>query len=141
MTPLPVSRALWLNLLCTSALFGLIWTVDVAVYPLYARIGPESFVAYHAAWTGAITLVVGPLMLAEAGAGLWLTVDRPRLGLWLLLPILVAWAVTAGWAVPMHGRLDAGFNQEDWQSLCWANHVRAVAWTLRMGALAWLAWR
>ncbi|MES2643648.1 MAG: hypothetical protein V4850_29450 [Myxococcota bacterium] len=130
-----------LNLACSAALVGLVWTVGVAVYPLYAHIGPESFAAYHHAWTAAITLVVAPLMLAELVAAGLLCREAPRLGVALLVPVVLAWAVTAFWAVPMHGRLDVGFVQADWRSLCLANHVRAVAWTLRAGVLLGVAVR
>jgi len=138
---MPAGTALLANLAVTSALIGLIWVVEVAVYPLYARIGPESFVAYHAAWTGAITLVVGPLMLAEVVVGAWLVAEQPRLAVVAAVPIAVAWGVTAFWAVPMHGRLDAGFVLTEWRSLLWANHVRTAAWTARGALLAWAALR
>jgi hypothetical protein len=95
-------------------------------------------------WTAAITLVVAPLMLAELVAAGLLCREAPRLGVALLVPVAVAWAVTAFWAVPMHGRLDAAFLDTglvdaDWRSLCLANHVRAVAWTLRAGVLLGVA--
>lgn len=130
-----------LNLACSAALVGLIWTVGVAVYPLYAHIGPERFGAYHRGWTAAITYVVGPLMLAELVAAGLLCREAPRLGVALLVPVVVAWAVTAFWAVPMHGRLETGFVDADWRSLCLANHVRAAAWTLRAGVLLAVALR
>ena len=131
------SPALVANLAASAALVGLIWVVELAVYPLYARIGPESFAAYHAGWTSGITLVVGPLMLAELLAAAWLVADRPALGAWAAVPVAVAWGVTALWAVPMHGRLAGGFEEEAWRSLCNANHVRTAAWTLRAALLAW----
>jgi hypothetical protein len=136
---MPAGPALLANLAATSALVGLIWVVEVAVYPLYARVGPESFVGYHAAWSGAITLVVGPLMLAEVAAGAWLFTERPKLALVAAVPVAVAWAATAFWAVPMHAKLDAGFVVTAWNSLLWANHVRTAAWTARGALLAWAA--
>jgi hypothetical protein len=136
---MPVGPAHLANIAVTFALVGLIWVVEVAVYPLYARVGPESFVAYHEGWSSAITLVVGPLMLAEVVAGAWLYTERPKLALLAAVPVVVAWAVTALWAVPMHAKLDAGFTVTVWRSLLWANHVRTAAWTARAGLLAWAA--
>jgi hypothetical protein len=138
---LNLSPTLLANLVTTWALVGLIWVVELAVYPLYERIGAASFAAYHEGWTTGITWIVGPLMLGELLAcGAWL-VERPRLGVLLALPVAVAWAVTAFWAVPMHGRLAAGFDEAAWRSLLWANHVRTAAWTLRGAALVVAALR
>lgn len=138
---MPPGPALLANLAVTSALIGLIWVVEVAVYPLYAKIGPESFASYHAGWSAAITLVVGPLMLAEVLAAAVLFAERPRLAMVAAIPIVVAWAVTALWSVPMHGKLSAGFTEAAWASLLMSNHVRTAAWTARGALLGWAVFR
>lgn len=138
---MPASAALIANLAVTSALVGLIWVVDVAVYPLYARVGAASFVDYHQGWSAGITWVVAPLMFAEVAAAVWLFQSAPRLAAIAAVPIAIAWAVTFFWSVPMHGALEAGFAEAPWRSLMLSNHVRAVAWTARAGLLGWVALR
>ena len=44
----------------TWFLVGLIWIIQVVHYPLFARVGEDGFVAYEAAHTRLISLVVGP---------------------------------------------------------------------------------
>ena len=56
---------------------GLIWTVHVVHYPLFAAV-KTGFRAYHEAHMQRITLVVGPLMLAELLTAFMLWADPPK---------------------------------------------------------------
>jgi membrane-bound metal-dependent hydrolase YbcI (DUF457 family) len=49
----------------TLPLVGLIWTMQVVHYPLFAQVGREAFVAFHESHLRLITGLVGPLMLIE----------------------------------------------------------------------------
>ncbi|MEZ5291738.1 MAG: hypothetical protein R2745_11685 [Vicinamibacterales bacterium] len=104
---------LWLVLAAhagvTWAMTGLIWFVQVVHYPLFAAVGPSAFPAYHAAHTRLTTLVVAPLMLAEAALALGLVVARvePAWAVWTGVTLLGAvWLATFGLSVPRHARLD-----------------------------------
>lgn len=65
------------------ALAGLAWTVQLVVYPAFARVEVTGWPAYHAAHLRGMTLAVGPpwvvqglavpaLLLADPGAVSWL---------------------------------------------------------------------
>lgn len=125
------------NLAVSGALMGLIWVVQVVAYPLYASVPASGFVAYHAVWSTRITLVVGPLMLAELALGL-LWVGQGGRGLaWAALGCTaLAWAVTAGLSVPAHEVLSGGFSEEAWRRLVGTNWLRTAAWTARVGLVA-----
>ena len=131
-----VEPVLLANLMTTCALIGLIWTVQIAVYPLYARIDPASFPAWHAAWMRRITVVVGPLMLAEAAAAVWLLLAPPPT---LCAPapyvafvlMFVNWLATAFLLVPCHRRLEEGFDAEAHGRLVRLNWIRTLAWSAR----------
>ena len=126
------------NLVAAGLLTGLIWTVQLVGYPLYAEVPAEGFVAFHAAWASRITLLVGPLMLAELLLAAAWALRRPSpLSLGALACVLVAWAVTAGLSVPAHAQLDAGFSAAAFHRLLTTNWLRTVAWTLRLGLVAW----
>ena len=71
----------------TWFLVGLIWIIQVVHYPLFARVGEDGFVAYEAAHTRLISLVVGPAMLVEGVATLWLFFAPPD-GLTRTLPLI-----------------------------------------------------
>lgn len=128
----------------TWALVGLTWTVWVVQYPLFAKVDPASFPAFHAAHTVRITGVVMPLMLVELLGAVAVFLLRPRgvaaweavLGVGLVGAVC---AVTALWSVPMHGKLAQGFDSAAHASLMWGHGVRTALWTARgVWAAAWL---
>jgi hypothetical protein len=134
---------LHLHAAATLALVGLIWFVQVVHYPLFGRVGAEGFPQYATLHQRRTTWVVAPLMLIEAGTGLWLVVDSalPAWQPWTGLALLVAiWASTACLQVPLHGRLAAGFDPRAHRALVRTNWLRTAAWTAR-GALVLLMLR
>ena len=126
----------------TFALVGLIWTIHAVHYPLFAAVG-SGFRAYHESHMQRITLVVGPLMIAEvqSGVALWLSPPSGTDGrVWLLGLVLlgVVWAETALFAVPQHGRLEQGFDESTHRALMTGNLVRTLAWTARGVLVGWV---
>lgn len=136
---------LWLlvaQVASTWAMVGLIWSVQVVQYPLFASVG-AGFRAYHQGHMDRIGWVVGPLMLTEAGSALLLWLEPPAgtsAGPWLagLALLAVIWLETALFAVPQHGRLGTGFDAGTHRRLVAGNLVRALVWTARGGLVAWV---
>lgn len=62
----------------TWALIGLIWTIQLVHYPLFAQVGRHTFKAYHHRHTTQITWVVAPLMLMELITAAWLVMTGSR---------------------------------------------------------------
>lgn len=125
----------------TFALVGLIWTVQLAVYPQFATVGREAFPAYHRAYVRGITVVVAPLMGAEVlTAGLLLLQHvRGPLFLGSLVPVAMVWLVTFLVEVPLHRRLAVAFDADLHRQLVWTNWARTLAWTARAVMVAcWL---
>lgn len=124
----------------TLFMTGLIWFVQVVHYPLFASVGAEGYSSYQTEHMRRTGLVVGPVMLVEAGTAAAL----PLLGLgreaWLLALagiglLLVIWLSTFLVQVPLHGRLARGFDARSAALLVSSNWVRTVAWSIR-GAIA-----
>ncbi len=115
---------------------GLIWFVQVVHYPLFGRVGRESFAEYSLAHSRLTGLVVGPPMLVEAGTAVALVI-RPPEGLPLSLPLLgltllgVVWLSTAFLQSPQHTVLGEGFAAASHRFLVASNWVRTVCWTGR----------
>jgi hypothetical protein len=128
------------ELVVAAMLTGLIWTIQVVHYPLFAQVGREHFAAYEAAHTQTITLLVGPLMLAEVALGLAALFLAPS---WLRAfafgLVVVIWLSTAFLQVPLHTRLSSGFDADAQRALVATNWLRTASWSLRTGMLAWLA--
>ena len=104
-----------LHLVVVCAYAGFQWTVRVLVYPQFAVVPPAAFAAYERAHQRRISFVVGPLFAAQAVTTGWLLADRPA-GTPLALVLASAalygalLLVTAVVAVPLHRRLDAGWD-------------------------------
>lgn len=135
---------LLLNAAVTLLLTGLIWTIQMVHYPLFARVGAAGWSVYHAEHSARITLLVGPLMLAEVGLAFALVAAAPaeRRTLAIAAGALVglAWASTAFLSVPLHGRLAGTPDAALIASLVRTNWVRTVAWSFRSALLVgWIA--
>lgn len=130
-------------LLCLAAtlfMTGVIWVIQLVHYPLFAQVGAEGFVSYHAAHSQRITWVVLPAMLVEAITALVLVALRPaEVPAWLALVGLalvgIIWGSTFFLQVPFHNQLGV-FRDSEARSAAIAglvatNWVRTVAWSLR----------
>ncbi len=133
------------HLAATWLLVGLIWVVQLAIYPQFASVGRREFRAYHERYANGITWVVAPAMAIEGLTGAWLLFapewaeERTLFAVGFGL-ILFNAAHTAFIAVPLHGRLGAGFDEVVHRRLVRSNVLRALAWTAR-GLLLFLAIR
>ena len=139
-----MSGVLLTNLAATLLMTGVIWVVQVVHYPLFAGVGAEGWPSYEAAHQGRITLVVGPLMVAEFATAVWLVADRPDgVPPWAVLAgaglVGVIWASTAFLQVPLHGALGGAFDADAHSRLVSTNWVRTAAWTARSGLVLWMA--
>jgi len=146
-TAVSASRlALLVQLGTTLPLVGLIWVVQVVVYPQFLRVGPAEFRGYHRLYTRLITPIVGPLMALELAASLaWAVLPQARVPAWStaagLVLALSTWASTVGLAVPRHDRLSHGMNEGVVVSLVRVNWFRTVAWSARGALLLWVVGR
>ena len=104
------------------AMAAVSWLILLCTYPDFARWRAEGFAEAHEDYTRRVGWVVGPLLLAQLGGHVWLTVFAGGgFGLGL---VLVSWALTAAWSVPCHRRLQ----QEGPSSPALAELVRSHAW-------------
>lgn len=126
----------------TAVDFGLvvlIWLVQLIIYPGFRYYNPAELAVWHPQYTNLITLIVGPLMLAQAGLIAWEL--RSRLsGLTIVSAVLVGimWASTAFQAVPIHNAIAAGdASPETLARLVRVNWVRTWGWTVIFGLGVW----
>lgn len=124
---------LLIQLITSAAMTGVIWMVQVAVYPLFAKVGAETFVEYHEDYMFLVSFVIMPLMAIEAltcAACFFQGNKRDFLAPSILLGIICL--STALIQVPQHEALtQAGIG-----ALVTGNWIRTIAWTLRTGLLA-----
>lgn len=110
----------------------LIWLVQLIIYPSFLHYSPAELAVWHPKYSNLITLVVGPLMLAQVtlvGADLWQRFS------WLTLisAILVGlmWATTAFLSVPIHNAIGTGnASPATLARLIDTNWYRTIGWTV-----------
>ena len=113
---------------------GLIWFVQIVHYPLFGAVDPGAFAVYHRQHLRLTTLVVGPLMVAEAGAAIAivaLRVASPTLGWTGVVLLAIVWSATMWLSVPRHDELAHGFAVSSHAGLLATNWIRTAAWTAR----------
>lgn len=117
----------------------LIWLVQLIIYPGFRYYSPDELALWHPKYSNLITLIVGPLMLAQVGLVGWELVTRFS-GLTVLSAVLVGlmWASTAFQAIPIHNAIAAGDASPDVLArLVSVNWVRTVGWTVIFGLGVW----
>lgn len=127
----------------TWAMVGLIWMVQVVVYPGFAGVGAREWTRFHEAHCRRTGRVVGPLMGVETATGLWL-LSAPPAGVswwspWVGVALIVGnWLATAIWSVPLHRRA-AGGDDAARRGLVVTNVARTAMWSARgLLVLGWL---
>jgi hypothetical protein len=118
------------HLVLVSAYAGFQWTVRGLVYPQFAEVPPGAFAAYERRHQQRVSRVVGPLFAGQGVTTLWLLLDRPVPWVWVLATaglLGVVLVVTALGAVPLHRRLDAGWDPAAHRSLLRVDGVRVAA--------------
>lgn len=132
-----VPLILLLHAAATWFMAGVIWFVQVVHYPLMARVGPDGWCDYERRHMRRTTWVVAPVMLIEAATAVLILLASPRAALpWAGVGLLIAvWVSTFAVQVPLHARLERGFDVAIHRRLVRSNWLRTLAWTAR-GAVA-----
>jgi hypothetical protein len=124
------------NLALAAYMTGVIWVVQVVLYPSFALVGEADWAAYHAAHSRRITPVVAPALLAHPLVALALLAERP--GVLAAVNLALAGGLLLVTAT-VFARLHARLTRSTVDRLVRRNAPRAVAWTANTGvALALL---
>ncbi|MDH3307619.1 MAG: hypothetical protein OEO77_08905 [Acidimicrobiia bacterium] len=120
----------------TWFMVGLIWTIQLVHYPLFALVGGDRFVDYeqsHARRMGILLAVPATLEVATGAALIWSRPDSVSLAVVLAAGALLAliWIVTWFVQVPAHARLSMGFDSGTARALTRSNWLRTLAWSGR----------
>jgi hypothetical protein len=133
-----------LHLALTAGYAGFQWTIRALVYPQFALVPPAAFPAFERRHQQRVTRVVGPLFAGQVLTTAWLLVDRPA-GV-PLVPVTagagclaVVLGTTALLAVPLHRRLDSGWDGDAHRRLLRVDSVRVLAASLGTAAASWIA--
>jgi hypothetical protein len=139
-----VSVVLVAHLVTTAAYAGFQWAVQIVVYPQLGEVPESSFRAYERSHQRRIGYVVGPLFAGLVVSTVLLWVTRPAgtsaLGPALSSVLLLAVLGTTGLlAVPLHRRLEGGWDPVVYRRLLRVDALRVAAATANVVVAAVLA--
>lgn len=127
----------------TWFMLGLIWTIQLVHYPLFARVGAAGFVSYEAEHTrrmGWVLTIPATLEVVTGGLLVWTRPDS--VPLWLVIAggflLFLIWLVTISVQVPLHTRLSEGHDEFQIQRLVASNRWRTLLWSARGLAVGWM---
>ena len=137
-------NALSVHLVSTLFMAGLIVFVQVVHYPLMAKVGATSWVAYETEHTVRTGWVVIPPMFAELFSAFWIFTDASTertqgVALLGLVLLAVIWLSTAILQAPAHTELSRGYDDKVHRRLVRSNWIRTFAWLARVPIAVTLA--
>ncbi len=96
---------------------GEIWFVQIVVYPLFGKVGPNEYIAYHKFYSSRIPLpVIVPGFLSFLAPVALVFLGPESVPLWMYLANvicgIVGLLVTVALEIPRHARLEKGGKQE-----------------------------
>ena len=134
---------LLVHLVTTAVLAGMVWVVQLVVYPAFRTVGPTAgWAAHHRRHSTAMATVIALPWALQGLTVALLLVRRP--GPLVLLTAALAAAtvlVTVAVSVPLHARLGDGYDDALARRLIGTNWWRTAAWTAGTACAAVLAAR
>ena len=134
---------LLVHLVTTAVLAGMVWVVQLVVYPAFRTVGPTAgWAAHHRRHSTAMATVIALPWALQGLTVALLLVRRP--GPLVLLTAALAAAtvlVTVAVSVPLHTRLGDGYDDALARRLISTNWWRTAAWTAGTACAAVLAAR
>jgi hypothetical protein len=130
---------LYLEVIVTAILVGLIWTVQRVHYPSFHFVNSLEYQQFQSFHVNAITPIVFPLMVFELFAcilNIYYKSYSRVLSVIVFLLIVTVWLSTALLSVPIHNQLALGKNNELINQLIASNWIRTIAWTLKLVILS-----
>lgn len=121
----------------TLAMVGIMWSVQLAIYPQFRAVPVDDFVPYITNHSSRIIMVLAPFAPFELILALLVWVLRPDgtsgfLAFVSGLLLAAAWIGTALWYAPMHGQLQAGgYDRDLIERLIVTNWLRTALWSAR----------
>jgi len=124
-------------------LVGLIWVIQVVVYPQFLRVDEKEFTRFHFGHCWRIGLLIAPLLVIEVITAALSLYQGHREPAFLISASLIPvnWLSTAIFQAPTHLRLMDGFDTAQVRRLIRSNWVRTMTWTVRgvllLGSVIW----
>lgn len=135
------------HLSATLFMVGLIWTIHYVHYPLFAKVGEQTYVNFQAEhverigkllllpWLTEGVTLIAILAIAFLGTHKALRVPAVING----AAMAVVLVISGFWSAPAHGKLADGFDKAVHDQLMTANLIRTIAWSVCGICAIWIA--
>ncbi len=126
-----------LELVATSLLVGLIWVIQLIVYPSFKYIAEDKWQSFHQLHSHRISCIVTWLMPLEMVLALLILSNSENLvsPFFNLALLSVIWISTFLLQVPAHNKLSKVRSPKVVRFLINSNWLRTIAWTLKLGVI------
>ncbi|MEM7275927.1 MAG: hypothetical protein AAF547_22820 [Actinomycetota bacterium] len=120
----------------TLVMVGIMWSVQLTIYPQFRNVPVDDFVPYVTAHATRIVVLLAPFAPLEILLALLVWIRRPedvsgRLAFIAGLLLAIGWLSTALWYAPLHGELQSGHDAVLIDRLIWTNWFRTALWSIR----------
>lgn len=126
---MPINNLLLLNIILSVIMTGIIWLVQIVIYPSFQHALSADFHKHHVKSIGPI---VAPLMTIELIALICLLLQYQD---WILISsaacLVVIWISTFFIQVPIHNHIRQNMTISAIKRLILTNWIRTIFWTLK----------
>ena len=114
-----------------TAMFVLIWVVQLIIYPSFRIMKPDLFQDWHNGYMRKISFIVGPAMLIQMiSHGYEVFAHSGVIPVVQTCLILIIWVQTFIVAVPLHQNLSEEPTPQDFKRIVSTNWLRTILWSL-----------
>jgi hypothetical protein len=126
-----MSLAFNVSVFCSYYMTGMIWLIQFIGYPVLYDIDGKKFLKFHQRHTSAMSTLVGPIMVIELVAALFLAASLEAFWLLNFALVLILWGCTFVLSVPIHNRLSRLREDLQIQALIRSNWPRTFFWSFK----------
>jgi hypothetical protein len=133
-----MNNILLIHLFACFTMTGIIWLVQIHIYPLFKIVGKTEFKNFHDFHVKKISLIVAPLILLEVATAIWLLIiHQETFYLLNLISVVFLLLFTFFVNIPSHEKLNFE-SEKSKDNLISLNWIRTIVWTLRSIILFYL---
>jgi len=129
------SLVLYIHLIFTSIMVGVIWVIQLVHYPSFHFIKPDIYTVFQKFHMEKISMIVMPMMIAELITVLLLLYSEDSKNTLIIISfilLIIIWGITAVFFSGVHNKLIAGYQATIVNNLIVMNWIRTLLWTIRL---------
>jgi len=129
---LGIENIVLFNFIISFLMMGVIITTQIVNYPLFLCLTKGDFKKYHSTYVNKISFIAMPLMFSELVLSIiLLSIIQNFSSIIILLSMLLIFLSTLFLQVPVHQKLDNGYNNQSINFLINTNWIRTFLWAIK----------